>query len=183
MDSGGIEMEQKQESILSLDVKFKIKDVLRYNMSVAMKNVVNQLVLGVGVLTVIYFFYKMAVTPERLDVFIAKNIVLLLVPILIFVMIPWRVWNITLVQMQTPAFNRGVHYCFKQESILLDIGEGSEEMPWDLFIKVVEKKHDFRFYVNNISAQIIPKHNMNGQQLEELRTIIKEAASDRSELR
>lgn len=176
-------MENKKESTLLLSVKFKVKDVLRYNMSVAGKNKVNQLVLGVGGLTLFYFFYKMFVTTERLDVFIAKNIVLLIVPVLIFVMIPWRVWTITLAQMQTPAFSQGVSYTFKQTGILLDIGEASEEMPWDVFVRIVETKHDFRFYVNQISAQIIPKHNLTKQQLEMLRSIIKEAASDRCELR
>lgn len=176
-------MENKKESTLLLSVKFKVKDVLRYNMSVAGKNKVNQLVLGVGGLTLLYFFYKMFVTTERLDVFIAKNIVLLIVPVLIFVMIPWRVWTITLAQMQTPAFSQGVSYTFEQTGILLDIGEASEEMPWDVFVRIVETKHDFRFYVNQISAQIIPKHNLTKQQLEMLRSIIKEAASDRCELR
>jgi len=182
MDSGGNNMENKKESTLSIGVKFKVKDVLRYNMSVAMKNIVNQLVLAVGALSLIFFFYKMARTGERLDVFVAKNIVFLIVPVLIFMMIPWRVWKITLTQMQSPAFSGGVHYTFKATGILLDLGEASEEMPWDVFVKIVEKKHDFRFYVNKVSAQIIPKHNMNDDQLKMLRSIIKEAAAERCEL-
>ena len=153
-------MDEQQVSILSLDVKFKVKDVLRYNLSVARKNIVNCMVLGLGGFVLIYFFYRMFTTPERLDVFIAKNVMLLVVPLLIFIMIPWRVWQITLSQMQQPAFAYGVNYTFSKEHILLDIGDASEEMPWDLFVKVVETKHDFRFYINDISAQIIPKHNM-----------------------
>lgn len=168
-------MKKQQDHRLSLDVKFKLKDVLRYNTSVAMKNIVNDIVLGIGVAVLIFFFYKMCTTTERLDVFISKNITLLLVPILIFVLIPWRVWQITASQMQLPAFAYGVKYVFSKEHILLDIGEASEEMSWDLFVNIVETKHDFRFYVNKVSAQIIPKHNMTKEQLETLREMIRTA--------
>lgn len=176
-------MDEQQVSILSLDVKFKVKDVLRYNLSVARKNIVNCIVLGLGGFVLIYFFYRMFTTPERLDVFIAKNVMLLVVPLLIFIMIPWKVWQITLSQMQQPAFAYGVNYTFSKEHILLDIGEASEEMPWDLFVKIVETKHDFRFYINNISAQIIPKHNMTAEELEVLKVMIKEAAPNRCQLK
>lgn len=168
-------MKKQQENSLSLDVKFKFKDVLRYNTSVALKNIVNDIVLGIGVAVLIFFFYKMFTTSERLDIFISRNITLLLVPILIFVLIPWRVWQITASQMQLPAFAYGVKYVFSKEHIVLDIGEASEEMPWDLFVSIVETNHDFRFYVNKISAQIIPKHNMTKEQLETLREMIKTA--------
>lgn len=176
-------MDEQQVSILSLDVKFKVKDVLRYNLSVARKNIVNCMVLGLGGFVLIYFFYRMFTTPERLDVFIAKNVMLLVVPLLIFIMIPWRVWQITLSQMQQPAFAYGVNYTFSKEHILLDIGDASEEMPWDLFVKVVETKHDFRFYINDISAQIIPKHNMTAEELDILKVMIKEAAPNRCQLK
>lgn len=176
-------MDEQQVSILSLDVKFKVKDVLRYNLSVARKNIVNCMVLGLGGFVLIYFFYRMFITPERLDVFIAKNVMLLVVPLLIFIMIPWRVWQITLSQMQQPAFAYGVNYTFSKEHILLDIGDASEEMPWDLFVKVVETKHDFRFYINDISAQIIPKHNMTAEELDILKVMIKEVAPNRCQLK
>ncbi len=168
-------MEKQQENSLSLDVKFKFKDVLRYNTSVAKKNIVNDIVLGIGVAVLVFFFYKMFTTTERLDIFISKNITLLLVPILIFVLIPWRVWQVTASQMQMPAFAYGVKYVFSKEHILLDIGEASEEMSWDLFVNIVETNHDFRFYVNKVSAQIIPKHNMTQEQLITLRQMIKTA--------
>lgn len=175
-------MDEQKSPLLALDVKFKVKDVLRYNLSVARKNIVNCMVLGLGGLVLIYFFYKMFTTPERLDVFIAKNVMLLVVPVLIFMMIPWRVWQITVAQMQQPAFAFGVKYVFSTDHIVLDIGEASEEMSWDLFVKIIETKHDFRFYINPISAQIIPKHNMTIDELHILRQIIKEAAPDRHQL-
>lgn len=176
-------MDEQKSTELSLDVKFKVKDVLRYNLSVARKNTVNCIVMGFGALVLIYYFYKMFTSPERLDIFVAKNIMLLVVPLLIFAMIPWKVWQITLTQMQQPAFAYGVNYTFSKNHILLDIGEASEEMPWDLFVKIVETKHDFRFYINNVSAQIIPKHNMSKEQLEALRQMIKDTAPSKSQLK
>lgn len=178
-----VEMSQEKKDSLNLDVKFKVRDVLRYNASVARKNIVNCIVMAFGLGVLVYFFYKMFTTGERVDVFFARHIVLLLVPILIFVMIPWRVWKITLTQMQQPAFAYGVNYTFSEENIVLDLGEASEEMSWDIFVKVIETKHDFRFYVNQISAQIIPKHNMTSEQLETLRAIIQKAAPNRNQLR
>lgn len=172
-------MDEQKVPLLPLDIKFKVKDVLRYNLSVARKNIVNCIVLGLGGFVLIYFFYKMFTTAERLDVFIAKNVMLLVVPLLIFMMIPWKVWQITVAQMQQPAFAYGVKYIFSKDHITLDIGEASEEMAWDLFVKIIETKHDFRFYINDISAQIIPKHNMTADELSMLKQIIKEAAPER----
>lgn len=176
-------MKENNQTSLSLDVKFKVKDVLRYNLSVAFKNKVNDIMMALGVGVLAYFFYKLLTSGERVDIFFARHIVLLVVPVLIFMMIPWKVWQITLSQMQQPSFAYGVKYIFSPESIVLDIGEASEEMKWDIFVKVLETKHDFRFYVNAISAQIIPKHNMDEQQLQMLRKIIEKAAPDRSQLK
>ncbi len=172
-------MQNQEERQLTLKVNFKIKDVLRYNTDVAKKNIVNDLVLAIGLGVIVFFFYKMWTTSERMDIYISKNITLLLVPILIFVLIPWRVWQITLSQMQVPAFRHGVTYAFSKKHIVLNVGEASEEMSWDLFVKIVETKHDFRFYINSISAQIIPKHNLTMEQLGALKEIIK-GAVDRS---
>ena len=176
-------MDDQINTLLSLDVKFKVKDVLRYNLSVARKNIVNCIVMAFGLGVLVYFFYKMFTTGERIDIFFARHIVLLIVPLLVFLMIPWRVWKITLTQMQQPAFAYGVTYTFSKEHIVLDTGEASEEVAWDVFMKIVETKHDFRLYDNPISAQIIPKHNMNGEQLQALRNIIREVAPDRSQLK
>lgn len=176
-------MNEQKTLSLPLEVKFKVKDVLRYNVSVARKNITNCLVMLLGIGVLVYFFFRMATTGERLDIFLAKNIALLIVPLLVFLMLPWKVWKITAVQMQQPAFAYGVQYTFSKEGILLDIGEASDEMSWDLFVKIVESKHDFRFYINKVSAQIIPKHNMNEEQVGVLRQIIREAAPERCQLK
>ena len=170
-------MDKQQEKSLSLDVKFKFKDVFRYNVSVATKNIVNDIVMAIGLFVLIFFFYKMTITTEGIDVYISKNITFLLVPILIFVLIPWRVWKITATQMQLPAFAYGVRYEFSGDNIVLDLGEESEAMPWDLFVNIIETKNDFRLYVNKVSAQIIPKHNLGKDELDTLREIIKSSTT------
>lgn len=165
---------------MELDVKFKVQDVLRYNISVARKSIVNCIVMLIGIGTVIYFFYKICTTNERLDIFLAHHMVLLVVIVLIFVMIPGRIWKITIAQMQLPAFAYGVTYLFTKDNIVLKIGEESEAIDWKTFVKIVETNHDFRFYVNKVSAQIIPKHNLSATELRQLRQIIKAVASDRA---
>ena len=52
-------MDEQKNTLLSLDVKFKVKDVLRYNLSVARKNIVNCIVMAFGLGVLVYFFYKM----------------------------------------------------------------------------------------------------------------------------
>lgn len=168
-------MTHQKDDGLTLNVKFKVKDILRYNISVASKSLANKLVMGAGVLVLIYFFYKMFTRTVTLDIFISQNIVLLIVPLLIFFLIPWRIWQVTLSQMQMQSFAYGVTYIFSKENIVLDIGEEEDTMNWDVFVKIVETKHDFRFYVNAISAQIIPKHNFKEGELTHFRNIIKGA--------
>ncbi|MDF2594415.1 MAG: YcxB family protein, partial [Clostridia bacterium] len=87
------------------------------------------------------------------------------IPGIIFIMIPWRTWQVTLAQMQLPAFAFGVTYTFSQHKITLDVGESKEEMPWDLFIQIKETKNDFRFFVDTVRAQLIPKHNFSKEEL------------------
>ena len=84
--------------------------------------------------------------------------------------------------MTQPAFANGVNYVFSNEAIRLDIGEAAEDMNWSLFINIVETKHDFRFYIDTVNAQIIPKHNLSQDELQQLRKIIKDNASDRCHL-
>lgn len=169
---------------LSIDVQFKAKDILRYNMSVALKNILNKLLMIIGSLVVVYFIYQMFTANEGWDVYLSQHIFMLLVPILIFILIPWRVWQVTLAQMQMKQFAYGVTYIFTNESVTLDIGEDQDTVSWDAFIKVVETKHDFRLYMTAISAQIIPKHNLTSEEMQSLREIIKSAkAADTYELK
>lgn len=155
-----------------VQVKFKVKDVLRYNMWVALKNNINKGMLVLGLILLGTYFYKMFYRTVSLDIFIATHVLLLIVPIMIFILIPWRVWKITLTQMQMEAFALGVEYTFSTQKIILDLGNKKDEISWDIFIKIVETPKDFRLFVDNIRAQILPKHNFTTEQL----AIFKEVA-------
>lgn len=171
-------MKCAEDEALIVEVKFKVKDVLRYNMSVAWKSIANKLLMLFGVMIIVWFFYKMVNRTNTIDIFIAQNVILLGIPLLIFFFIPWRVWKLTLMQMQMPAFAKGVVYTFTKEFILLDIGEAKEQIQWDTFVKIVETSSDFRFYVDTISAQLIPKHNMTREQIEIFKQIAKTATKN-----
>lgn len=160
---------------LVVDVKFKIRDVLRYNISVAVKSMVNKIILLVGIVLIGVYFYKLITRNYALDLFIANNILLLLIPVMIFLLIPWRVWKITLEQMQMPAFAFGVTYIFSLDKIILDIGTTKDEMQWELFAAIKETKNDIRFFVDSVRAQLIPKHNLTKEELELLKAIAMQA--------
>lgn len=168
-------MSHSEAQGLKLDVKFKVKDVLRYNMSVAWKNLLNKILMVIGVLVAIYFVYQMCTTDMGWDVYLSQHIIILLVPILIFALIPWRVWQVTVAQMQMKQFAYGVTYEFTKDSVHLDLGEDQDTVSWDVFVKVVETKHDFRLYMNAVSAQIIPKHNLTNEQIKAFREVVKTA--------
>ncbi|PHV72050.1 hypothetical protein CS063_00805 [Sporanaerobium hydrogeniformans] len=170
-------MENSKKQSLTIDVKFKVKDVLRYNMSVAWKSLTNKIIclLGIGIL--VYYFYKMFHRTVTLDVFIAQNILYVMVPILIFVLIPWRVWKVTVTQMQNPAFAYGVTYIFTEDAITLDLGEAKDEMPWTIFVSIVETKNDFRLFVDDIRAQLVPKHNLTKEQIVTFKELAQKAST------
>ncbi|MDF2612940.1 MAG: YcxB family protein [Clostridia bacterium] len=170
-------MDYGQDKELVVDVKFKIRDVLRYNMSVMLKRNMNKVILLIGLLLMGFYIYKLINREVTLDLFIAQNIVLLLVPILIFLLIPWKVWKITISQMQVPAFAYGVTYIFSKDKIILDLGEVKDEIAWDTFIKIIETKKDIRFFVDEYQAQLIPKHNLTKEQMNLFRTLAAKAAN------
>ncbi len=171
-------MSCESEKELLANVRFKVKDVLRYNMSIAFRSLKNKVILLAGVVLLGVYFYKLFTRTIALDLFVANNIILLLVPVMIFLLIPWRVWKITLMQMQTPAFAGGVIYTFLLDKIILDVGTMKDEIKWDLFVRIVETKKDLRFFVDEVQAQLIPKHNLTPKQLKCLKDIAKKATQE-----
>ena len=164
-------MNEQGNRQLAVDIKFKVRDILRYNMWVALKSTVNKIMICLGIIIGGVYVYKLFNRTVALDIFIANNILLLLVPGMIFLLIPWRVWKITLSQMQMPAFAFGVKYTFTSDKIILDLGNTKDEMSWDLFIEIIETKKDLRFFVDPVRAQLIPKHNLTKEQLDLLKHI------------
>lgn len=171
-------MNQNKDQELTVYVSFKIRDVLRYNMWVMFRSIVNKVVLLIGVVLIGIFIYNISNREISLDLFIAQNIMLLFIPVMIFLLIPWRVWKITISQMQIPAFAFGVTYTFLSDKIILDTGEVKDEIAWDTFIKITETKNDFRFFVDAIRAQLIPKHNLTKEEIILFKSIAVKAAKE-----
>lgn len=165
----------KQHEYVDINTKLKISDVLRYNMHIAYRSVFNKLIFLIGIGLVGYMVYKFMTRTTPVDLFISQNILFIMLPIFILIATPWKVWNITASQMQSPIFSEGAKYIFYPDKIYIKAGELEDEVPWATYIRIVETKKDFRFFVDKVQAQIIPKHNMTSGQITRLKELIKAA--------
>lgn len=163
---------------LELQIKLKVKDVLRYNLWVAYRSIVSKLMLILGVGLTAWLIYKISTNTGRLDVFISQNIIWIVLAVFILVATPLKVWTITANQMQAPIFSQASTYIFTKENIYMKIGELEDTVSWDTYLKIVETNKDFRFFVDKVQAQIFPKHNMTVEQIGMLRALIKEAKQE-----
>ena len=167
---------EKQKDV-AVNIKFKVADVLRYNMYVAYKSIVSKGMVVVGIALLVWLGYKFATRPATtpLDLFIAQNIVLIVLPIFILIATPLKVWKITALQMQTPVFAKGATYHFFVDGIDMKIEGMEDRVPWETYCRIQETKKDFRFFVDKVQAQLVPKHNMTADQITDLRAIIRAA--------
>lgn len=167
-------MDNNQKHV-DIDTKLKVADVFRYNMHIAYKSVFSKVVLLVGVGLLGLLVYKFMTRTTPIDLFISQNILFIMLPIFILIATPWKVWNITANQMQSPIFANGAKYIFYTDKIYIKAGELEDEVPWTTYIRMIETRKDFRFFVDKVQAQIVPKHNMTEEQIKALRALIKEA--------
>lgn len=165
----------KERQCIDIEVKLKVADVLRYNMHIAYKSVFSKFIVLIGVGLLGLLAYKFMTRIDPIDLFISQNILFIMLPIFILVATPWKVWNITASQMQSPIFANGTKYIFYSDKIYIKVGELEDEVPWTTYVRIVETGKDFRFFVDKVQAQIVPKHNMTDKQINELRELIKEA--------
>lgn len=166
----------EQQRAVDIDVKLKVSDVWRYNLHIAYKSWFSKLVLVAGVALlgwIVYKFFNRGTMPW--DIFISQNIIFIMLPVFILIATPWKVWNITASQMQSPIFANGAKYIFYPDKIYIKAGELQDEVPWETYIRIIETSKDFRLFVDKVQAQIIPKHSMTEQQIAALKELIKEA--------
>ena len=168
-------MTTENKEKLAIDVKLQIKDVLRYNMYIAYKSWFSKIVLVVGVLLCGWMIYLFATTTKSLDVFISENIIMLMLSVFILIATPLKVWRITAAQMQSPIFSGVSHYEFTKESIYIRVNALEDTVTWNTYSYMMETNKDFRFFVDKVQAQIIPKHNMTTEEVSLLRKLIQEA--------
>ncbi|MGL4361795.1 MAG: YcxB family protein [Cellulosilyticaceae bacterium] len=160
---------------VKVDVRLHVKDVYRYNMYVAYQSKISKGILSVGVILGIWMLYSMITTEQRLDLFLSENIIWIVAAGFALVATPLKVWGITAQQMQSPIFSGTSNYIFQKENITLKVNDMEDIVPWETYQMIVETKNDFRFFVDKVQAQIIPKHNMTAETIQELREIIREA--------
>ena len=165
---------------LELQIKLKVKDVLRYNLWVAYRSIVSKLMLILGIGLTGWLIYKVSINTGRLDVFISQNIIWIVLAVFILIATPLKVWTITANQMQAPIFSEVSTYIFTKDNIYMKIGDLEDTVSWDTYMRIVETNKDFRFFVDKVQAQIFPKHNMTVQQITGLRALIKEAKHEAS---
>lgn len=168
-------MTTQNEQKLAIDVKLQIKDVLRYNMYIAYKSWFSKLILVVGVGLGGWMIYQMATTTKRFDIFLSENILMIMLAIFILLATPLKVWRITATQMQSPIFSGVSHYEWTKDSIYIRINDLEDTITWNTYSYITETKKDFRFFVDKVQAQIIPKHNMSSAEVSVLRKLIQEA--------
>ncbi|OON98614.1 MAG: hypothetical protein ATN35_04340 [Epulopiscium sp. Nele67-Bin004] len=160
---------------VEVNVRLKIMDVLRYNMGVAYRTNVSKVVILIGLAILGYIGYKYTNSTETIGVFLSRNIVMIMLGFFILVGTPFKVWKITAMQMQSPIFAGTSKYVFQPDKIYISMGDVNDIVPWETYSKIRETNTDFRFHVDPVQAQIIPKHCMNDEELKKLRSIIEEA--------
>lgn len=158
---------------LAVKVKMKISDVLRYNLWVGYRTLFSKILVIVGLGIVAWLGYKFTQNAGRIDLFFADNIIWIILAVFILIGKPFKIWNITASQMQSPVFSGTTEYVFSKEDIYLKVGELEDTVSWDTYIRIVETGKDFRFFVDPVQAQILPKHNMDQATIAKLRACIK----------
>ncbi|ONI45968.1 hypothetical protein AN641_02695 [Candidatus Epulonipiscioides gigas] len=160
-----------------MEIKFKLtfKDMLRYNLYVGYKSLYSKLTILIGILAFTYILYSFFTTEQPVLNFISKNIIII---ILIFFALFGKfikIWQITALQASSPLFQQTSTYKFEPDNIYLELGEQNDTIPWSIYKEIKESNKDFRFFVDKVQAQIVPKHVMSSEQIQNLRAIIIQA--------
>lgn len=165
------------EENLRIKTKLRFKDGLRYNLYIAYNTTLNYIFFVLSIVSMGMFIYNMITSPESLDVRFTQSFMLLIPPFIFFVNIPVKVWKATVTLLDNPVLKDEVIYIFSKENIVLETSQGEADVSWDNYVRIVETKHDFRLFMDKVQAQIIPKYQMEKNQVEKLRSIIKEAVN------
>ncbi len=161
---------------LRIKTKLRFKDGLRYNMYVAYNTTLNYIFLVLSIVSLGMFIYNMVNSKTTLDVRFAQSFMLLIPPFIFFVTIPVKVWKATVALLQNLVLKDEVTYVFSKEKIILETSQGVAEVMWSDYVRIVETKHDIRLFMDKVQAQIIPKYSLDRQEVQDLRSIIKESA-------
>ena len=164
------------EKSLKIKTKLRFRDGLRYNLYVAYNTTLNYIFFVLSVVSLGMFIYNMVKSSASLDVRFAQSFMLLIPPFIFFVTIPVKVWKATVALLENPILKDEVVYILSKEKIIFETSQGEADVAWDSYVRIVETKHDVRLFMDKVQAQIIPKYALDQIEIQELRSIIKEAA-------
>jgi len=168
--------EENMNEQLEVKIKMRFRDALRYHLYVAYSTMVNRIFALLSLTSLGMFIYSMITGNATMDVRFAKSFALLIPPFIFFVMIPVKVWKATAALLDSQLLKEEAIYIFDVEKVTLKTSQGQAEIQWDEYIRIVETRHDIRFFMDKIQAQIIPKYGLTGQEKQILRGIIAQAA-------
>lgn len=158
---------------LEITTRMRFRDALRYNLYVAYSTTINRIFCILSVISLGMFIYSMVKGAAPVDQRFTQSFGLLIPPFIFFVTIPMKVWKATGALINTDLLKYDVTYIFTQDKIILKTIQGEAELTWDDYIKVTETKWDFRFFVDKVQAQVIPKYSLSKEQIEQLAQLIK----------
>jgi len=161
---------------LEIKTKIRFRDALRYHLYVAYSTIVNRIFAVLSLMSLGMFIYSMITGGATIDVRFARSFALLIPPFIFFVMIPVKVWKATAALLDSQLLKEEAIYIFDLEKVTLKTSQGKADIKWDEYVRIVETRHDIRFFMDKIQAQIIPKYSLTGQQKQILRGIIVQAA-------
>ena len=161
---------------LEIKTKMRFKDAFRYNIYVAYRSVLTRIFLGLSILSMGIFIYNVINGPGRIDENFAQSFGLLIPPFMAFVLIPARVWKATGALLGSQILKDEAIYLFDQDKITLRTSQGEADIKWDDYVRITETRHDFRFFMDKVQAQIIPKYGLTPEEIKKLSTVIKASA-------
>ena len=161
---------------LEIKTKMRFRDALRYHLYVAYSTTVNRIFAVLSFASLGMFIYSMISGDATMDVRFAKSFALLIPPFIFFVVIPVKVWKATAALLDSQLLKEEAIYIFNLEKVTLKTSQGEADIQWDEYVKIIETRHDIRFFMDKIQAQIIPKYCLTQQQKQALCEIIAQAA-------
>lgn len=164
------------DQLLEIKTKMRFKDALRFNLYIAYQSIGNRIFSVLSMLSLGFFVFNMINGSARLDEKFAQSFALLIPPFIFFILIPTKVWKATGALIGSQILKDEVVYGFTKEKITLKTSQGEADIKWDDYVRIVETGHDFRFFMDRVQAQMIPKYSLTKEEIQKLRSMIETSA-------
>ena len=165
---------------LEIKAKMRFRDALRYHLYVAYSTLTNRIFAFLSLISLGMFTYSMVSSDASIDVRFAKSFALLIPPFIFFVVIPMKVWKATAALLDSQLLKEEAVYIFSLEKVILKTLQGQADIQWDEYVKIIETRHDIRFFMDKVQAQIIPKYCLTQEEKQALRGIIIQAGNPKT---